>query len=58
MAAGAATIYRNYFAPVAGVHGQTTERQFDVAQSHAEVGQCVDSRCHAAGFRDNVENRP
>ncbi|MFZ4534907.1 hypothetical protein [Propionivibrio sp.] len=29
IAAGAATIYRNYFAPVAGGHGQTSERQFD-----------------------------
>jgi hypothetical protein len=29
IAAGAATIYRNYFAPVDGSHGQTTERQLD-----------------------------
>ena len=29
IAAGAATIYRNYFAPVSGSHGQTTERQLD-----------------------------
>jgi len=29
IAAGAATIYRNYFAPVGGGDGQTTERQFD-----------------------------
>jgi hypothetical protein len=29
IAAGAATIYRNYFAPVGGAHGQTKERQFD-----------------------------
>lgn len=29
IAAGAATIYRNYFAPIGGSHGQTTERQFD-----------------------------
>jgi hypothetical protein len=29
IAAGAATIYRNYFAPVGGSYGQTTERQFD-----------------------------
>src|ERR1700752_1557008 len=27
IAAGAATIYRNYFAPVNGSHGQNTERQ-------------------------------
>ena len=29
IAAGAATIYRNYFAPVGGSRGQTMERQFD-----------------------------
>src|SRR4029077_9002326 len=29
IAAGAATIYRNYFAPVDGSHGQTTKRQLD-----------------------------
>lgn len=29
IAAGAATIYRNYFAPVAGGYGQTAERQLD-----------------------------
>lgn len=29
MAAGAATIYRNYFAPVDGHQGQTSERQID-----------------------------
>lgn len=29
IAAGAATIYRNYFAPIGGGHGQTTDRQFD-----------------------------
>lgn len=29
MAAGAATIYRNYFVPVEGVVGQTTDRQLD-----------------------------
>jgi hypothetical protein len=29
IAAGAATIYRNYFAPVGGCPGQTKERQFD-----------------------------
>ena len=29
IAAGAATIYRNYFAPVDGREGQTAERQFD-----------------------------
>jgi hypothetical protein len=29
IAAGAATIYRNYFAPVGGSHGQTMHRQLD-----------------------------
>jgi hypothetical protein len=29
IAAGAATIYRNYFAPVGGLHGQTASRQLD-----------------------------
>jgi len=29
IAAGAATIYRNYFAPVCGSYGQTADRQFD-----------------------------
>ena len=29
IAAGAATIYRNYFAPVGGSHGQTRDRQLD-----------------------------
>jgi hypothetical protein len=29
IAAGAATIYRNYFVPVGGSHGQTAERQLD-----------------------------
>ena len=29
IAAGAATIWRNYFAPVGGGHGQTAERQID-----------------------------
>jgi hypothetical protein len=29
IAAGAATIYRNYFAPIEGAHGQTAKRQFD-----------------------------
>lgn len=29
IAAGAGTIYRNYFAPVAGSPGQTADRQFD-----------------------------
>jgi hypothetical protein len=29
IAAGAATIYRNYFAPLGGANGQTKDRQFD-----------------------------
>lgn len=29
IAAGAATIYRNYFVPIEGSHGQTAERQLD-----------------------------
>ena len=37
IAAGAATIYRNYFAPVGGAHGQTTERQFDGLADLGEV---------------------
>jgi hypothetical protein len=36
IAAGAATIYRNYFAPVGGGHGQTKERQLD---GLAELGE-------------------
>jgi hypothetical protein len=35
MAAGAATLYRNFFAPVDGASGQTSERQLDTL---AEVG--------------------
>ncbi len=38
IAAGAATIYRNYFAPVGGGHGQTKERQFD---GLADLGDCL-----------------
>jgi hypothetical protein len=37
IAAGAATIYRNYFAPVGGGYGQTEERQFD---GLADLGEC------------------
>jgi hypothetical protein len=29
LAAGAATVYRNYFAPIGGIEGQTEDRQFD-----------------------------
>lgn len=38
IAAGAATIYRNYFAPVGGSHGQTAERQLD---GLADVGEAL-----------------
>ena len=38
IAAGAATIYRNYFAPVGGSHGQTAERQLD---GLAELGNAL-----------------
>jgi hypothetical protein len=38
IAAGAATIYRNYFAPVAGNLGQTKERQLD---GLANLGACL-----------------
>jgi hypothetical protein len=33
IAAGAATIYRNYFAPVRGAEGQTAERQLDCLEA-------------------------
>src|SRR4029077_13447538 len=39
MAAGAATIYRNYFAPVDGEIGQTRDRQIDAL---AGVGTALD----------------
>ena len=38
IAAGAATLYRNYFAPVAGQAGQTAERQLD---GLAELGWLI-----------------
>ena len=44
IAAGAATIYRNYFAPVGGGYGQTAKRQFD---GLADLGECS----FADGFR-------
>jgi hypothetical protein len=37
MAAGAATIYRNYFAPVDGESGQTRERQIDALSPMGEA---------------------
>ena len=41
IAAGAATIYRNYFAPVDGEKGQTRERQIDAL---AAVGEALSSK--------------
>jgi hypothetical protein len=41
IAAGAATIYRNYFAPVDGEIGQTRERQIDAL---AEVGTALSAK--------------
>jgi hypothetical protein len=38
IAAGAATVYRNYFAPLGGGQGQTKERQFD---GLTEVGEAL-----------------
>ena len=46
IAAGAATIYRNYFAPVGGGYGQTTERQFD---GLADLGEALSRRLESAG---------
>ena len=43
IAAGAATIYRNYFAQVAAGYGQTAERQFD---GLADVGTALSSALH------------
>jgi hypothetical protein len=40
IAAGAATIYRNYFAPIEGGHGQTAKRQFD---GLADLGAALSS---------------
>jgi hypothetical protein len=47
IAAGAATIYRNYFAPVGGDYGQTAERQFD---GLADLGEAL-----AAALKQPVE---
>jgi hypothetical protein len=41
IAAGAATIYRNYFAPVGGSDGQTTERQFDGLAVGEALGEAL-----------------
>ena len=40
IAAGAATIYRNYFAPIEGGHGQTGKRQLDAL---ADLGVALSS---------------
>jgi hypothetical protein len=47
IAAGAATIYRNYFAPVGGGFGQTVERQFD---GLADLGKAL-----AGALKQQVE---
>ncbi len=46
IAAGAATIYRNYFVPVGGSYGQTTDRQFD---GLADLGDGSERRLESAG---------
>jgi hypothetical protein len=43
IAAGAATIYRNYFAPVDGSYGQTAIRQLD---GLADLGECFSAALH------------
>jgi hypothetical protein len=56
IAAGAATIYRNYFAPVADGIGQTADRQFDgladigvgrLARPSSTSGGCVTATRYA-----------
>lgn len=47
IAAGAATIYRNYFAPVAGGIGQTSYRQFDMlADLGGALGEKLERPVH------------
>jgi hypothetical protein len=54
IAAGAATIYRNYFAPVAGRDGQTTERQFDgLADLGAALGDVLNQPVKALWSMQN-----
>jgi hypothetical protein len=54
IAAGAATIYRNYFAPVGGSDGQTTERQFDgLADLGAALGDALNQPVKALWSMQN-----
>jgi hypothetical protein len=44
IAAGAATIYRNYFVPVSSSHGQTAERQLDgFGRPRWDISGCLES---------------
>src|SRR5436190_12134980 len=43
IAAGAATVYRNYFVPVAGQVGQTRDRQIDCLR---DLGAALDNETH------------
>src|SRR5450759_4414247 len=48
IAAGAATIYRHYFAPVGGGYGQTAKRQFDgLANLGKALGEALDQPVEA-----------
>jgi hypothetical protein len=54
IAAGAATIYRNYFAPVNGRDGQTAERQFDgLANLGEALGQALNQPVKALWSMQN-----
>ena len=54
IAAGAATIYRNYFAPVGGSDGQTTERQFNgLADLGAALGAALNQPVEALWSMQN-----
>ncbi|MCU1696095.1 MAG: hypothetical protein JWR34_2158 [Mycobacterium sp.] len=58
MAAGAATIYRNYFAPVDGESGQTRARQIDALSAVASWAHLVDhSECLGGEFVPNTALR-